>query len=99
MGEVAERVAVGVVIANLGSATAAPTNNPANGSFPLVSGADDNANTTEAEWTAALTSFSGHYGSGQVSAPGHTTEIGYVALNTHAIAFNRDRKSTRLNSS
>ena len=79
----------GVVIANLGSATAAPTNNPANGSFPLVSGADDNANTTEAEWTAALTSFSGHYGSGQVSAPGHTTETGYVALNTHAIAFNR----------
>lgn len=78
-----------VVITNLGSDTVPPANNPVTGTFPLTSGADDNTNTTEGEWTAALTAFSVNLGSGQVSAPGHTTGPGYVSLNVHAVAYNR----------
>jgi hypothetical protein len=78
-----------VTIANLGSVTAAPNNNPANGTFNLISGADDNASVVDTQFTAGLTAFTDQYGSGQVSAPGHTTEAGYAALSAHATTFNR----------
>jgi phage tail sheath protein FI len=79
----------GITITNSGSATTAPNNNPALGTFVLATGADDNAGATDTQWTAALTAFGINLGSGQVSAPGHTSGVGYVSLNAHAVAFNR----------
>lgn len=78
-----------VTVTNLGSATAAPNNNPATGTFALTSGSDDTADVSETQWTNALTAFTDQYGPGQVSAPGHTTSAGYQALNNHANNFNR----------
>lgn len=75
------------VIANLGSATSSPNNNPAVvAATALASGADDLADVVEAQWTAALTAFPPTLGPGQVSAPGHNTAAGYQALNAHASA-------------
>lgn len=76
-------------ISNLLSATAAPANNPAVGSFVLATGADDNASITEATWTQALLAFTKDMGPGQVSAPGRTTTAAYLALNAHAATNNR----------
>lgn len=78
-----------VTIVNDASATVAPANNPATGTFALTSGADNFSGITETQWTNALVPFTSALGPGQVSAPGHTTAAGYVALNAHAIAFNR----------
>ena len=57
-------------------------------SAPFATGADGTA-SVEGDWTTALTTFTNLYGVGQVSAPGHTTAVGYVAINAHAQAFNR----------
>ncbi len=78
-----------VTIVNDGSGTAAPNNNPATGTFGLSGGVDDPQDITESNWTNALTAFTSTLGPGQVSAPGHTTAAGYLALDAHAIAFNR----------
>lgn len=73
------------VIANLGSATAAPNNNPAVlAATALASGADDIASVSETQWTNALTAFTSDLGPGQVSAAGHTTQAGWEALIAHA---------------
>jgi hypothetical protein len=78
-----------VTITNAGSTTASPNNNPANGSFALTGGSDDDADVSETQWTNALTVFNANLGNGQVSAPGHTTALGYVALLEHAQTYNR----------
>jgi hypothetical protein len=72
-------------IVNDASGTAAPNNNPAVlAATNLASGADDNTDITETQWTAALTAFISTLGPGQVSAPGHTTQTGWEALIAHA---------------
>lgn len=73
-------------ITNDASATAAPANNPAVGTFTLATGADDLVDVVEAQWTAALTAFGSALGPGQVSAPGHNTAAGWEALISHASA-------------
>lgn len=78
-----------VSVVNDGSSNATPTNNPANGTYPLTGGTDDYADITDTQFTAALTYFTSALGPGQVSAPGHTTNTGYLALAAHALAFNR----------
>jgi hypothetical protein len=78
-----------VVIANDGSTNSEPTNNPAVGTYTLTGGTDDTADVTDTQWTNALTAFPPSLGPGQVSAPGHTTQTGYLALAAHAQANNR----------
>lgn len=78
-----------VTIVNDASATAAPNNNPGVGTFALSGGVDNFGGITETQWTNALKAFNQPLGPGQVSAPGHTTAAGYLALDAHAIAFNR----------
>jgi hypothetical protein len=75
-------------IANDGSVTTAPNNNPATLSATvLASGNDDLTDLAETQWTAALTAFADTLGPGQVSAPGHTTAAGWEALIAHAGAL------------
>jgi len=78
-----------VTFTNDGSATAPPNNNPALGTFQLSGGVDNYAGITETQWTNALLAFTSALGPGQVSAPGHTTAAGYVALAAHASTLNR----------
>lgn len=78
-----------VVIVNLGSATAAPNNNPAVlAATPLASGAD-NTSPADADFVAALATFLLDLGPGQVAAPGRTTATVWEALLNHASIFNR----------
>ncbi len=75
-------------IVNDGSVTVAPNNNPAVlAATPLAAGADDLADVVEAQWTAGLVAFLDILGPGQVSAPGHTTAVGWEALIAHAGAL------------
>lgn len=55
---------------NLGSATAAPNNNPAVGTYALSAGNDDRGNITGTQVDAALNLFTQGLGDGSVSAPG-----------------------------
>ena len=75
-------------IANDGSATASPNNNPAVlAATNLAAGADNLTGVTETQWTNALTAFPSTLGPGQVCAPGHTTVLGWEALLAHAGAL------------
>lgn len=79
-----------VTITNLGSATAAPNNNPAVISATALTGGVDNTSPADADFVAALVPFAtGDLGMGQVAAPGRTTAAVWEALVTHAIAYNR----------
>jgi hypothetical protein len=69
--------------------TAGSGGNPVSTTVSLNSGSDDNSHITDTQWTNALGAFTESYGPGQVSAPGHTTVAGYVALAAHAATFNR----------
>ena len=61
---------------------------PSAGSFYFgTSGVD--GTQSEADWTNALTAFNVELGAGQVSAPGHTTAVGWKNLANHAYNFNR----------
>lgn len=62
---------------------------PANGTFPLAGGTDDNGNATDTQWAAALAGFLYTYGPGQVCAPGRTSTVGHTQLLEHAAEFNR----------
>lgn len=78
-----------VTITNLGSATAAPNNNPAVVSATsLTAGTDDTA-PADSAWVTALVAFPTDLGPGQVAAPGRTTPTVWNGLITHAQAFNR----------
>lgn len=78
-----------VTITNLGSATAAPNNNPAVvAAQSLTAGVDDTA-PADSAWVTALASFPTDLGPGQVAAPGRTTPTVWNGLIAHAQAFNR----------
>lgn len=78
-----------VVITNLGSATAAPNNNPANISATALASGADNTSPADSDFLTALTFFPLDKGMGQVAAPGRTTAAVWEGLITHAQAFNR----------
>jgi phage tail sheath protein FI len=62
---------------------------PANGTFALTAGTDDNGAATDADWAAALETFTYVMGPGQVMAPGRVTTAAHTQLLEHAAAHNR----------
>lgn len=56
---------------------------------PLVGGADDRAGITETQWIAALNSFTGDLGPGQVAGWGRTTPAWHLAVLDHCRLRNR----------
>lgn len=78
-----------ITIANSGSSTAAPNNNPTVVAATALTGGVDDTAPADAVWSAALTPFVMDYGPGQVSAPGRTTPVVWEALIAHAQTFNR----------
>lgn len=77
-------------LADAGSASTAPTNNPAPTGAPaaLTAGTDDRASVTTTHYTAALDKFSIDDGDGAVAIPGVGTSV-HAALLAHAAATNR----------
>lgn len=78
-----------VTIANLGSVTAAPNNNPAILAATHLSGGVDDTSPADAVWVTALSPFTLDKGMGQVAAPGRTTALVWEALSNHGQTFNR----------
>lgn len=78
-----------VVIANLGSATAAPNNNPAVVAATNLASGADNTSPADSDFVAALVPFRLDLGPGQVAAPGRTTATVWEGLINHASAYNR----------
>ena len=79
-----------IAVANAGSATAAPNNNPAVlAATALIGGADDNSNAGDTQYTTGLTAFTSNYGPGQVACPGQSTAATIEALLAHCQANNR----------
>lgn len=78
-----------VTIANSGSVTAAPNNNPAVVSATSLSGGTDDIAPADSVWVTALTAFPADLGPGQVAAPGRTTQLVWQGLVTHGQAANR----------
>lgn len=91
---------------DLGSATAAPNNNPkVLAATALSAGTDDRATAVDATYVTALALFTKDLGDGAVAIPGRTTTAIWTGINTHCIANNRigllsgangDSKSTLL---
>jgi hypothetical protein len=77
-----------VAMTDMGSATAAPANLPATGTFSLSAGTDDRADLTASDYTAALALFTPDLGDGAVAIPGMGTAV-HAGLVTHAAANNR----------
>lgn len=71
-------------LVDLGSATAAPNNNPAVGTYSLAGGTDDRAAITGATYTAALARFHDGLGAGAVAIPGQPASAVGADLGTHA---------------
>lgn len=78
-----------VTIANNGSATAAPNNNPAVLAATALAGGLDDTAPTDTVWTTALAVFGSELGPGQVAAPGRITPVVWEGLITHGQSFNR----------
>lgn len=78
-----------VVIANLGSATTAPNNNPAVEAATALSAGVDNTSPADSDFVTALVPFALDLGMGQVAAPGRTTPTVWEGLVAHAQTFNR----------
>lgn len=75
---------------DLGSATAAPNNQPANTSpTALTGGSDDRTNVVTGSYTAALDLFIDGFGAGAVAIPGQPASSVGTALTTHAVTHNR----------
>jgi hypothetical protein len=55
----------------------------------LSAGNDQRATITDNEWAAALATFSGSLGPGQVSSPGRTSSVAYSQIKTHVENNNR----------
>lgn len=55
----------------------------------LVTGTDDRASITDAQWLAALNLFTTDLGPGQVAAPGRTSAVGKAQVADHAAAHAR----------
>lgn len=76
--------------ASLGSASVAPTNNPAVSAIGALSaGSDDRATVTATVVGNALSRFSADLGPGAVAAPGYTSALLGAALRDHAKANRR----------
>lgn len=77
-------------LADAGSASTAPTNNPSPTGSPaaLTAGTDDRASVTTTHYTAALALFGIDDGDGAVAIPGIGTAV-HAALLAHATANNR----------
>lgn len=74
---------------DLGSATAAPNNNPAVGSYTLSAGTDDRATVTSSTLVAALTQFSSDLGPGMVAIPGQPYSTVASGIAAHCAANRR----------
>lgn len=71
-------------------ALGASANNPAvAAAVALSAGNDDRANITDAQWQSALDSFTNSLGTGQVLAPGRTSDVGHTQLLDHAYNHRR----------
>jgi hypothetical protein len=77
-----------VLVTNMGSATVAPNNNPATGTFNVSAGSDDRANILASHYTAALALFLASYGDGAVAIPGIGATV-HAGLISHANTHNR----------
>jgi phage tail sheath protein FI len=77
-----------VVATSLGSATVAPNNMPAEGTYTLSAGADDRAAVTATHYTASLALFTLGLGDGAVAIPGVGISV-HAALIAHANANRR----------
>jgi hypothetical protein len=77
-------------LADAGSATPAPGNNPAATASPvtLAAGTDDRTSVTATQYTAALPKFVKGFGDGAVALPGAGPSV-HNALIEHADEFNR----------
>lgn len=79
-----------VTITDLGSATAAPNNNPAVlSATALTGGTDDTSNITDTQKTNAVAVFTADLGPGQISVSGSTSATVHAAVYVNAIANNR----------
>lgn len=78
-----------VTIANLGSVTSVPSNNPRNLTATALASGADNTSPADSDFLAALVAFPLDLGMGQVAAPGRTTDAVWEGLITHAVTFNR----------
>lgn len=79
-----------VNVTNLGSASAAPTNNPAVlAATPLSAGDDDRAAVVTADYVAALDQFVPGLGDGAVAIPGQTGDDVWNGIIAHCEANNR----------
>lgn len=79
-----------VVVTNLGSATAAPNNNPAAvGPTALSAGNDDRGSVTSGSYVSALARFNADLGPGIVAIPGQPASAVGTGLISHASANGR----------
>lgn len=75
---------------NMGSATAAPSNQPAIlASTPLSAGADDRVSVTAGDVTDALSRFGFELGAGAVGLPGYAASAVGAAAIAHCKTYNR----------
>lgn len=75
---------------DLGSATAAPNNNPAAlAATALSAGSDDRASVITADYTAALAQFTNDLGDGAVAIPGQTANGIWTAIRDHCVNSKR----------
>ena len=79
-----------VRLTDLGSATAAPNNNPAVlAATALSAGSDDRGTIVDAGYVAGLALFNEELGDGAVAIPGRTTSAIWTGINNHCEANNR----------
>lgn len=77
-------------VADLGSVTAAPDNNPAvTVPTALSAGSDDRASITNTHYINALALFSKDLGDGAVAVPGQNSTAMWTAIVSHCVANNR----------
>lgn len=80
-----------ITLTDLGSASAAPTNNPAVNATPVgvTAGNDDRASVTDSNRVTALGRFAPELGTGAVASPGSNTPTIQNGLINHAAANHR----------
>lgn len=80
-----------VRVTNLGSATAAPNNNPDTPTGPtaLSAGNDQRGSVVDADYVTALARFVPDLGDGAVAVPGRFSNTVWVGINAHCVANNR----------
>jgi hypothetical protein len=75
--------------ADLGSATAAPNNNPAAGTYTLSAGSDDRGTMTATTLVTALAQFGADLGPGMVAIPGQPYSTVAAGIAAHCAANRR----------